>query len=219
MSLKGKNRAIYSYNNVDKSGSNFMYKDFEKTKSYLSNFKDTSFDYVSLRAAHMKFCNFDGASFIGTEFIGTNLRGSTFKGGKFNGTIFNGAVLDRTNFLGATFKDCSVIATGVSSARNFPNNCPGITCLDSMPNMEEFSTQLLKVVEGLRENDIIRRSNVLHRKGKKLNTLSLMILLESYSEGELIELFKGVQNSLTTQFYTLSYLKMLLKKVAQSSII
>lgn len=74
MSLKGKNRAIFSYSNIARNGSNFMYKDFEKTKSYRSNFKNAIFDYASLRAAHLKFCNFDEASFVETEFIGTNLR-------------------------------------------------------------------------------------------------------------------------------------------------
>ena len=73
MSLKGKNRAIYSYNNEQHAGSNFMYKDFEKSHSYRSNFQNTKFDYASLRAAHMKFCNFDGAGFKETEFVGTNL--------------------------------------------------------------------------------------------------------------------------------------------------
>ena len=69
MSLKGKNRAIYSYNNEQRVGSNFMYKDFEKSHSYNSNFQNAKFDCASLRAAHMKFCNFDGASFKETEFV------------------------------------------------------------------------------------------------------------------------------------------------------
>ena len=30
MSLEGKNKKLFSYNGIDKTGSNFMYKDFEK---------------------------------------------------------------------------------------------------------------------------------------------------------------------------------------------
>lgn len=219
MSLKGKNRAIFSYDKKDRSGSNFMYKDFEKTKSYRSNFKNAKFDYASLRAAHLKFCSFDEASFVETEFIGTNLRGSTFRGAKFKGTIFRATVLDQTNFPGATFKNCYFVATGVSSASKFSNNCNGITFLNAMPCMNGFSSVLIEVVEGLRKNDIIRRSNTLHLKQRKINTLSLTILLQSYSEDELIELLQRVTNDLTTQFYTLSYLKVLLKKAVQSDII
>lgn len=43
MSLKGKNRAIFSYNNVDRNESNFVYKDFEKTRSYHSSFVGAKF--------------------------------------------------------------------------------------------------------------------------------------------------------------------------------
>lgn len=57
-----------------------MYKDFEKPHSYNTNFQNARFDYASLRAAYMKFCNLDSSSFKETEFIGTNLRGSTFSG-------------------------------------------------------------------------------------------------------------------------------------------
>ena len=34
MSLIGKNRSIYSYNNADRKGRKFVFKDFEKTKSF-----------------------------------------------------------------------------------------------------------------------------------------------------------------------------------------
>lgn len=80
MSLKGKNRKIYSYINQSRRGSNFRYKDFEKTNSYHTDFGQANFSCVSLRSAHMKYCNFNGALFNGTEFVGTNLRGSSFNG-------------------------------------------------------------------------------------------------------------------------------------------
>lgn len=50
MSLKGKNRAFFSYNNYERVGSQFIFKDFEKTKSYHTNFSTSSFKGVSFRA-------------------------------------------------------------------------------------------------------------------------------------------------------------------------
>lgn len=50
MSLQGKNRAVYSYKNDDKSGSNFMYKNFDKADCYHTSFRNTIFDGASLRA-------------------------------------------------------------------------------------------------------------------------------------------------------------------------
>lgn len=219
MSLKGKNRAIYSYNNEQRVGSNFMYKDFEKSHSYNSNFQNAKFDCASLRAAHMKFCNFDGASFKETEFVGTNLRGSTFRGAKFQGAIFRATVLDKADFKNAEFIDSYFVGTGVSNAKNFPVDCSGITFLNTMPSMSDFSEELISVVQGLRTNDVIRHSNTLHLKHGKINTLSLMILLKSYSEKELVQLLPMIISLIEVQFYTLSYLKRLLKKVAQTAIL
>ena len=62
-------------------------------------------------------------------------------------------------------------------------------------------------------------SNTLHLKHGKINTLSLMILLKSYSEKELVQLLPMIISLIEVQFYTLSYLKRLLKKVAQTAIL
>lgn len=211
MSLKGKNRAFFSYNGKDKTGSNFMYKDFEKSKSYNTLFNQTNFNGTSLRGASMKFCSFRNSSFIGTEFIGTNLRGSIFDGSCFSKSIFNTAVLDRTSFNNATFENCFFFSTGIERAKCFPPNKDGITFVDAYPPYESFSPELLNVVAELRQNEMIRRSHTLHLKGGKINTFSLMILETEFSEKELIQLLPYA-NTVPTQFYTLSYLEHLLKK-------
>ena len=95
VSLKGKNRAIFSYNNVDRNESNFMYKDFEKTRSYHSSFVGAKFTGTSFRAAHMKYCNFSTYVFQDSDFVGTNLRGSVFSGAYFKDCIFVASVLDK----------------------------------------------------------------------------------------------------------------------------
>ena len=211
MSLEGKNRAVYSYNNKDKGGSNFMYKDFEKSNSYHTDFSKTNFSCASLRAAKMKFCNFNGAVFKGTEFVGTNLRGSTFINTLFEQAIFSATVLDETNFRNATFHDCFFVGTGIVKARHL--NPKGITFLDKMPDSTEFSEELLSAAKGLRENDIIRRSHTLHLKKGHINTLSLKILVSEFGEDQLIQLLPHLPENITTQFYTVSYLKMALKKM------
>ena len=82
MSLVGKNRALFRYKNDDRSGSTFQYKDFEKTKSYNSKFVHAKFIGTSLRAAHMKYCNFDNCLFDQVDFVGANMRGSSFIGAR-----------------------------------------------------------------------------------------------------------------------------------------
>lgn len=161
----------------------------------------------------MKYCDFTGASFVGSEFIGANFRGSNFSGAYFKEAIFCSTVLDKTFFENAKFENCYFVSTGISQARKFPTDLSGLTFLHSLPSADTFSDELLQVVEKLRSNDIIRRSHTLHLKKGKVNTLSLYILLQSYSEDDLITLLPQVPNYLTTQFYTLSYLKNLLKKI------
>ena len=213
MSLEGKNRALFSYNCMERSNRKFMYKDYEKANPYHSYFAQSDFSYTSLRAAKMKYCNFAGCTFVETEFIGTNLRGSSFRGASFNGAIFNSVVLDRTDFTNATFQNCYFLGVSFNKASNAPKSLEGNTVFSAMPSIDDFSPQLLTVVESLRRNDIIRRSNTLHLKRGRINTLTLYILGESFSETELVEKLAKLPPYLTTQFHTVSYLKKMLKKI------
>lgn len=215
MSLVGKNRKFFSYVNVERKNSNFQYKDFEKTKSYNSNFSDSRFSGTSFRAAAMKFCNFYGCTFTDCDFIGTNLRGSCFTNATFRDCIFEGVLFDKTKFKHSQFNNCYFVGTGTRFQKWSSEN----TMLSSVPSQDSVSDELKNLVESLRSNDFIRRSNTLHRKVGKINTLTLMILKSHYSDGQLIKFFQKLPEMLTSQFYTVSYLKMLLKKAELSGII
>lgn len=215
MSLKGKNRAIYSYKNKDKSGSKFQYKDFEKTKSIHTNFSNTLFLGTSLRAASMKYCSFISARLIDTDCVGTNLRGCNFTNATFENVIFHAALLDGARFSGARFNNCYFVSTGIKGTKDFPEDLSGITFMDKMPSEADFSTEIISVVELLRSNDMIRRSRTLHLKNGKINTLSLQILKKTYSDKELVKLLKELPSCVNRQFYTLSFVKAQLKKLSQ----
>ena len=213
MSLSGKNRKVFSYNNKCKRECNFRYKDFEKTKSYHSDFGKANFDFVSFRAAHMKFCNFNGASFVWTEFVGSNLRGSSFKGAIFKDSIFMGTVLDKTDFSGASFENCVFYVTKHDGLKGMAGHEDGINIIFQKPAVDAFSPELINVIQELRSNDIIRRSHTLHTKKNGVNIVYLNELLKIYKEDELIKLLPNIPDYVKTQFYTLSYLQILLKKV------
>ncbi|MCT4592685.1 MAG: pentapeptide repeat-containing protein [Anaeromicrobium sp.] len=219
MSCIGKNRAIFSYKCANREKSNFMYKDFEKSESYRSNFSECNFNYATLRAAKFKFCNFDNATFSGTEFIGTNLRGSTFRNAIFEDTIFNSTQLDKTNFYGATFKNVYFLCSNINIAKNLNADSNNITILTKMPDIKDFTSELLDIVEKLRNNDIIRRSKVLHLKNKRINTLSLSMLKSDFTEEMLIKALPLLASKITLQFHTLSYLKKQLIRLVENGII
>ena len=219
MSLAGKNRKLFSYNNESRRESSFLYKDFEKTKSYHTDFGKAIFSYASLRAASMKFCNFNGAIFNGTEFVGTNLRGSSFKGASFKDAIFISTTLDKTDFTGAIFDNCIFCGTKIDGVKGLDSTAVGINIITEKPSVNEFSAELIDVIQKLRSNDTIRKSHTLHTKKNGINTIYLSDLLKEYTEEELIKMLPQVERFISTQFYTLSYLKVLLNKVAMDVII
>lgn len=219
MSLAGKNRKLFSYNNESRRESSFLYKDFEKTKSYHTDFGKAIFNYASLRAASMKFCNFNGAIFNGTEFVGTNLRGSSFKGASFKDAIFISTTLDKTDFTGAIFDNCIFCGTKIDGVKGLDSTAVGINIITEKPSVNEFSAELIDVIQKLRSNDTIRKSHTLHTKKNGINTIYLSELLKEYTEEELIKMLPQVERFISTQFYTLSYLKVLLNKVSMDVII
>lgn len=217
MSLIDKNKALYSYRKECRIGANFQYKDFEKTKSYSTNFSKSNFNYASLRAAQMKYCNFNEASFVETEFIGTNIKGSCFKGAIFKNAIFNSVVMDKTDFTGAELANCIFYNTRFTNVKGL--NISNSRIIDKCPELRDYSQELLNTIQALRANDIIRRSKTLHLKNNKINTLYLQELLGDFSQYELVVLLKRLPCYVTTQFYTLSYLKKLLTKIKKETII
>ncbi len=217
MSVVGKNRNPLSYKNKDRRQSNFMYKDFSKSSSINSNFSECNFRFISFRGAKFKYCEFDRALFDGSEFIGTNLRGSHFSNAIFKDVIFNGAVLDKSNFTEAKFSNTIFYNTSINTAKGISKNTDGIIVFEKAISEDQFSKELITIIQDLRKNDYIRRSRTLHLKEGKVNTLYLMLLLHDFEEQPLIEGLRMLPNLISKPFYTLSYIKNILRKLADQS--
>ena len=214
MSLVGKNRAVFSYNNQTLLNKNFLYKDFEKTKSYHTNFSESKFGSTSFRAAHFKYCIFSNCVFKDCDFIGTNFRGSHFIDTTFENCIFMSDVFDCVKFKGTLFINCYFF--GVSAPlQRLLSDIGGNTILLAPPPQDSISPELKEAINSLRANDIIRRSHTLHGKNESINTSTLLILHSDYTDEQLIKLLPIIPQFITTQFYTVSYLKMLLKKASE----
>lgn len=219
MSVVGKNRKLFSYNNKDKSNLHFDKKDFDKTNSYNSSFNRCSFNGTSLRGAKLKFCSFKHAIFEKTEFVGTNLRGSNFEGATFNRAIFNGVNLENANFMNATFKDVIFINTNIRKAKNFPIDKNNIIVYNSMPPNDNYSEKLINIVDKLRENEFINKSHTLHLKGNKLNTIYIDLLVNEFSEEKLIQYLPQLSHLIIKPFFTLSYIENILTKLCNDDTI
>lgn len=206
---------MLNFTNIEKKNKSFMYQNLQKSKCHRSNFSGSNFDYVCFRGAHMKDCAFNECTFKGTEFIGANFKGSSFKKASFEYAVFEGAKLEGVDFKGAKFKKTFFVGTQVESAVNLNLEDPEITVYAEMPELE-LSDGLRAAIEQLMQNPFVKKARVLDTKDKKMNTLSVLILLDLFGETVLTERLSQLEAHLDRDFYTLSYLIKLIEKLQKT---
>lgn len=95
----------------------------------------------------------------------------------------------------------------------------GITVINLKETQLNVLPELVKKIESLRTNDFVCRSNTLHLKQSKINMVTLFVLLQDYSQEDLINLIPRIPAYIDRDFYTISYLKRLLKIAMKGDII
>lgn len=201
----------FHYNNIEKKDKNFMYKNLKRSNCYNCNFAGSNFNFVSFRGAHFKTCSFMNSSFKGAEFIGTNFKNSKFKDATFEDAIFEGTNLDGTDFTRAQFKNTIFVGTDTTKARNLNVENPEIRIFEEMPNID-ISEELKNAVYNIMSNKYVKTSRIFDNKEGKLNTLTVMILLEHFNEELLIKGLEKIKDQFDRDFHTISYVIKLLEK-------
>lgn len=201
----------FHYNNIEKKDKNFMYKNLKRSNCYNCNFAGSNFNFVSFRGAHFKTCSFMNSSFKGAEFIGTNFKNSKFKDATFEDAIFEGTNLDGTDFTRAQFKNTIFVGTDTTKARNLNVENPEIRIFEEMPNID-ISEELKNAVHNIMSNKYVKTSRIFDNKEGKLNTLTVMILLEHFNEELLIKGLEKIKDQFDRDFHTISYVIKLLEK-------
>lgn len=201
-----------TFNNMDKRGKHFQYHNFQKQDYFNTDFSHSNMDFTNFRGAHFKSCNFTACSFKWSSFVGTNLKGSMFANAVFESAVFEGAKLDGADFKLAQFQNVIFVETQIEKAINLDETHPGIRVFEKMPQIQ-LSDELVSVVQGLLLNQWIKRSRVLDTKDGKINTISMMLLIERYGEAVIIQALRKIEPLLDRDFYTLSYLMKAIDKV------
>ena len=201
----------FHYNNIEKKDKNFMYKNFKRSNCYNCNFSNSNFNFATFRGAHFKTCSFMNGTFEGTEFIGTNLKNSKFKNAKFKNAIFEGANLDGTDFKDARFDNTIFLGCKLEKTKNFNSEITGVRVFDKMPEIE-MTPELENSLKSLMENKFVKDSRIFDTKEGGVNTLTIMILLENFTEEELIKGFNEIKSQIDRDFYTISYIIRLINK-------
>lgn len=210
--MRNKKSKQYSYNNHDTRERKFINKNFDKTDSYHSNFSGTLFQNTSFVGAKFKFCALYGARFENCLIRGALFRGCNLTGAVFKDSVISAAVFDRCKLKGCVFENCKIISTKKLSSLLPEDSFPGSEFFDAYPSIDEFSPDLVDLVESLRGCDFIRQSSVLHRKKEALDTISLKILVDEFGEAFLIQELRNLPFLIKNSFHTLSYIQHILRK-------
>lgn len=211
--MRRKSSKRYSYEGHDSRESKFIHKSFNKTDSYNTNFSMAVFENTAFVGAKFKFCSFYGTVFDNCYLRGTLFRGGTLENAVFKNCIISATVFDRPKIKGIKFESCKVLSTTKISRFLLSSSFVDTEIFETYPSASDFSSELITVVEALRSNDFIRRSSVLHRKEKKLDTISLRVLVEKFGETFLIKNLEKLPELIVKEFYTLSYISHFLRKL------
>lgn len=207
-----RNRYAFSYVNHDVREKNFIYKNFNKSSGYHSNFSKSQFVGSSFIGAKFKFCSFYEAEFNECLIRGTLFRKCNLQAAIFTSCILAANVFDKVKLKDCKFINCKIIGSSKTLQLIPEKNLEYTEVVSSYPDEAEFDSLLIQEVENIRSHDHIRRSSVLHRKKGKLDTLSLKILTEEFGQEFLIKNLSKLQDLVTREFHTLSYIQSILRK-------
>jgi hypothetical protein len=135
----------------------------------------------------------------------------------FKNSIISATVFEKVKLKGCSFINCKVVSSGKIEQLISDEKLVSTQVLNQYPEKNLFNEELIEIVEGLRKNDFIRKSTVLHRKNKKIDTLSLQILIEQFGEGYLIRHLHDASQLINVSFHTLSYLQNILRKYSTTA--
>ncbi|CAA0117660.1 Uncharacterised protein [BD1-7 clade bacterium] len=212
MPANDRNRYAFSYVNHDAREKNFIYKNFNKSSSYHSNFSKSKFVSSSFIGTKFKFCSFYGAEFKECLIRGALFRKCNLQTATFTNCMLVANVFDRAKLKECKFINCKIIGSTKTLQFIPEKNLENTEVVTSYPSETEFASALTLRVEQLRSHEHIRRSSILHRKKGKLDTLSLKALVEEFGEDFLIKNISKLQDSVTREFHTLSYIQGILRK-------
>ncbi|GAA0076679.1 pentapeptide repeat-containing protein [Clostridium sp. CTA-5] len=198
-------RTGLNYNKELKQNKNFMYNDLKRSNCYGCDFTGSNFNFTSFRGAHFKGCNFFGCTFKSAEFIGSNLKKSKFKKAKFEDAVFEGVNLTDVDFKEAEFKNVIFVSTDISVAKNLEFDESSVRIFEEAPIIN-ISENLKNAINLALTNEKVRNSRLLDNKDGEINTLSIIILLEKFSEKNLISGLKILADRIDRDFCTLSYI-------------
>lgn len=171
-----------------------------KVNVHHCSFANAKFYSVRYRSGHITQSSFKGASLISVDFICVNLKRSKFKGTHFTNCLFFGCDFENADFKNSTFTNTYFIRCSLKNAKNLnaPNGLQIITHYPKLELSNTFETTLYL----MSQNSKLEKYSILTINKNKNNHWLLNLLLNKYTEKELIYFFKKMLSTNNVQFYT-----------------
>lgn len=171
-----------------------------KVNVHHCSFANARFCNVRYRSGHITLSSFKGTSLTRVDFICVNLKGSKFKGTHFTNCLFFGCDFENADFKNATFNNTYFIRCNLKDVKNLTVS-KGLQIITHYPKLE-LSNTFENTLHLMSQNSKLEKYSILTINKKKNNHWLLDLLLNKYTEEELIYFFKKILATNKTQFYT-----------------
>lgn len=166
------------------------------------NFNEAKFSNVRYRSGHITQSTFKNAHLNCIDFISVNLKRSKFKSVEFRNCIFINCNLTDVDFENAKFQNTYFICCKFQNTKKIPVSSE-IKILSHYPDIE-ISSNLADLIILMGNNEKLEKFHILTTENKRVNQWLIYLLLNKYSEQELMRFFQKLLDSNKTQFYTLN---------------
>lgn len=166
------------------------------------HFNEAKFFNVRYRSGHITQSTFKMARLNCIEFISVNFKKTKFKETQFKNCIFMNCNLTEVDFENAKFENTYFICCKFKNIVNFSISSE-VHILTHYPD-KKTSSSLVNLIKLMGNNETLEKFCILTTKNKQVNFWILQLLLNEYSEQELVKFFSKLLCSNRTQFYTLN---------------
>lgn len=201
MRIREGKKVPFSISNCPKVLKGTQYKYEYKVNVHHCSFSNARFNDVRYRSGHITYSSFQNALFEKIDFICVNMKKNKFKGTKFKNCLFFGCNLQDSNFKGASFDNVYFISCDLNNIKNFTVN-DNVQIIKKYPEIT-ICKKLNGLLSVMSQNTKLEKYHILTINRKKNNHWMLDLLLQRYSEEELVYFFKKILIMNKNHFYTI----------------
>ncbi|OPG98844.1 hypothetical protein B2I21_11020 [Chryseobacterium mucoviscidosis] len=169
------------------------------------------FEFVNFRGSHFKKVSFKNAIINGCDFWGSSFKDCSFENAVISDCVFMACKFKNCNFTGAVIKYSTVVNTSLKECKDI-KLMGNVKVLNQYPKVT-VDTDLLQILENLKDDKYIRKNKLLHLPGAKYNHLNLYLLQTKFSKHELPKLLLRFRDKSTRNITTYKKLELELKKM------